>query len=93
MKLAILSDIHDALDSLSLALERASSCDVLLCCGDLCSPFVIHHLGKGFKGTIHIVFGNNDGDLYRMTQNSQAYSTSHCTEKWPTSWWTACESA
>ncbi len=74
MKLAILSDIHDALDSLSLALERASSCDVLLCCGDLCSPFVIHHLGKGFKGTIHIVFGNNYGDLYRMTQNSQAYS-------------------
>ena len=45
MKLAILSDIHDALDSLSLALERATSCDVLLCCGHLCSPFVIHHLG------------------------------------------------
>ena len=62
--------------------------------GDLCSPFVIHHLGKGFKGTIHIVFGNNDGDLYRMTQNSQAYPhLSLHGEMANASWWTACESA
>jgi len=68
MKLCILSDIHDELAQLSKALEVAESCDAMLCCGDLCSPFVVHHLGKGFKKPMHVVFGNNDGDLFRMTQ-------------------------
>ena len=40
--------------------------DVLICCGDLCSPFVVDELTK-FERDIHIVFGNNDADLYRIT--------------------------
>jgi len=73
MRLAVLSDIHDNIWKLAAALEAVASCDVLICCGDLCSPFIIHQLGRGFAGPIHIVFGNNDADLYRITANAQKY--------------------
>ena len=74
MKIAILSDIHDQLAQLKKALEAIQNTDALLFCGDLCSPFVIKALGEGYSNPIHIVFGNNDGDLFRITQNSKAFS-------------------
>jgi hypothetical protein len=73
MRLALLSDIHDNIWKLAAALEAVASSDVLVCCGDLCSPFIIHQLGKGFAGPIHIIFGNNDADLFRITANAQKY--------------------
>jgi uncharacterized protein len=73
MQIGILSDIHDHVWNLSAALPVLADCDALLCCGDLCSPFVIHQLGRGFAGPIHIVFGNNDADLYRITANARHY--------------------
>jgi putative phosphoesterase len=67
MRIAIVSDIHDNLWNLSVALDTIKcAADVLLCCGDLCSPFVIDELAK-FERDVHIVFGNNDADLYRIT--------------------------
>jgi uncharacterized protein len=69
MRLAILSDIHDNLWNLSAALETVSDADALLCCGDLCSPFVMDQLSR-FPGNVHIVFGNNDADLFRITRKS-----------------------
>lgn len=75
MRIGVISDIHDNVWKLQSALKTlAAEADVLLCCGDLCSPFVVHQLGRGFSGPIHIVFGNNDGDLYRITANARAYS-------------------
>ena len=73
MRIAILSDIHDNVWKLDAALHAVRDSDAMLCCGDLCSPFVIHQLARGFKGPIHIVFGNNDGDLYRISANSRHY--------------------
>ena len=73
MKIAILSDIHDQLEQLKKALKAINDTDALLFCGDLCSPFVIKALGEGYSKQIHMVFGNNDGDLYRITENSKAY--------------------
>ena len=73
MRIAILSDIHDNVWKLDAALTAVREADTLLCCGDLCSPFVVHQLGRGFPRPIHIVFGNNDGDLYRMTANARYY--------------------
>ena len=63
-KVAILSDSHDNVGNLEQVLEavRKSGATVLLHCGDLCAPFIINHLAAGFRGEIHIVFGNNDGD-------------------------------
>jgi putative phosphoesterase len=69
MKIAILSDIHDNLWNLEAALRALEPVDVLLCCGDLCSPFVMDQLAK-FPRQVHIVFGNNDADLFRITRKS-----------------------
>ncbi len=73
MRIAILSDIHDHVWNLAAALDAVRDADAMICCGDLCSPFVIHQLGRAFAGPIHIVFGNNDGDLYRITANARRY--------------------
>lgn len=71
MNIAILSDIHDNLWNLQFAVQtvREAGAEVLICCGDLCSPFVIDELAK-FGGDVHIVFGNNDGDQFRITQKA-----------------------
>src|SRR5947209_4298360 len=67
MRIAVLSDIHDNLWNLAVAIaDIKDKADTLLCCGDLCSPFVIDELAK-FGRDAHIVFGNNDADLYRIT--------------------------
>jgi uncharacterized protein len=70
MKVAILSDIHDNVWNLATALEALGDADALICCGDLCSPFVLEQLADGFTGPTHIVFGNNDGDLYRIAEKA-----------------------
>jgi putative phosphoesterase len=70
MRLGIVSDIHDHLWNLRPAIaylnEHAS---VLLCCGDLCSPFVMDELRK-FHGAVHVIFGNNDADGFRITRKA-----------------------
>ncbi|MFQ5649427.1 MAG: YfcE family phosphodiesterase [bacterium] len=74
MKIGILSDIHDHISNLRSALKRLQSAQVLICCGDLCSPFIVDELGKGFtSGDIHVVFGNNDGDPFRITTKAAGY--------------------
>ncbi len=74
MQIAILSDIHDHIQNLREALKLAQSAEALICCGDLCSPFIIDELAKGFPDRdIHIVFGNNDADLFRITTKAAAY--------------------
>lgn len=73
MRLAVLSDIHDNVWKLAAALDFVSSSDVLICCGDLCSPFVLDQLARGFSGPIHVVFGNNDADLFRITSKAPKY--------------------
>lgn len=76
MKIAVMSDIHDNVWKLEAALVKIRELkpDALICCGDLCSPFIVGLLKdaeKGFSGPIHVVFGNNDADLFRMTQQAE----------------------
>jgi putative phosphoesterase len=82
MRLAVLSDIHDNIWKLRAALAALQDADVLLCCGDLCSPFVIHQLARGFPRDIHLVFGNNDADTFRITRNAAAYPRVHLHGEW-----------
>jgi putative phosphoesterase len=77
MRIAVISDIHDNVWKLAVALDAARETDMLICCGDLCSPFVVHQIARGFPKPIHIVFGNNDGDLFRITANGHKYSHVH----------------
>lgn len=76
MRIAILSDIHDNLWNLTAAIGHVQGVDALICCGDLCSPFVIDELAK-FPKDVHIVFGNNDADLYRITSKGAKYRNVH----------------
>jgi len=82
MRIAILSDIHDNVWKLAAALDAVRTADALICCGDLCSPFVIHQLGRGFTRPTHIVFGNNDGDLFRIANNARAYGHMRLYAEW-----------
>lgn len=74
MRIAILSDIHDHISTLRAALAQAreAGAEALLCCGDLCAPFMVDELADGFPGPIHLVFGNNDGDRFRITRAADA---------------------
>jgi putative phosphoesterase len=70
MRIGVISDTHDHLHNLQTALAYlAAETDVLLHCGDLCSPFVMDQLAT-YPGLVHIVFGNNDADLFRITRKS-----------------------
>ena len=74
VRIAILSDIHDNVWKLAAALDAVrNNTGAMLCCGDLCSPFIAHQIGCGYPHPVHIVFGNNDGDLYRITSNAAKY--------------------
>ena len=77
MKLAIISDIHDNVWTLQAALDRLQDTDLLICCGDLCSPFVVGLMAEGFHDPIHIVEGNNEGDWRRIAQAAGKHSHVH----------------
>ena len=68
MRIAILSDIHDRLDNLGRALEKARECGALIFCGDLCAPFTLRELAGRFQGPVHAVLGNNAGDVLLHAQ-------------------------
>jgi uncharacterized protein len=74
MRIGILSDVHDHVWNLRAALTALQDVDTLLVAGDLCSPFVLPILAEGYsRGRIHTVFGNNDGDRFRMAQVARAF--------------------
>lgn len=75
MRIAVISDTHDHLENLDRAIleinEHAPS--MLLHCGDLCSPFVVDRLAA-FRGPVHIVFGNNEGDRFTIQKVAGRFS-------------------
>ncbi|MCO6489876.1 MAG: YfcE family phosphodiesterase [Phaeodactylibacter sp.] len=79
MKLTILSDIHDNVWNLKKALAgpAVQQTDALLCCGDLCAPFIIRLLGEGYARPIHIVLGNNDGDVASIIRVADNFEHVH----------------
>lgn len=74
MKILLLSDIHDNVWALQTILksQQANGADALICCGDLCSPFIIDLL-SAFKKPVHTVLGNNDCDVAAMTGKLSKY--------------------
>lgn len=75
MKIAILSDIHDHVDNLqkALAMPALQATDTLLCCGDLCSPFIIKLMAQGYPHPMNFVLGNNDGDVAAFIANANNF--------------------
>jgi hypothetical protein len=80
-KIAVISDSHDHVQTLELALKLANEAGVqaLLHCGDLCAPFMLNLMAERFGGPIHVVFGNNDGDgrLLQTVAARHAHITLH----------------
>ena len=79
MKIAVLSDIHDNVWNLKkvLALDALQRTKTMLFCGDLCAPFIIHLLGRSYSHPIHMVLGNNDGDVAAIISNASQYKHLH----------------
>ncbi len=69
MKVCILSDSHDhiALIDAAVAEARAAGAEAVLHCGDLVAPSTLHCLEK-YGLPVHVIHGNNSGDLYALTQ-------------------------
>jgi putative phosphoesterase len=67
MLVGVLSDVHDHLENLQRALEefRRRGIRTLVFCGDFCSPVPARTLAT-YPGEVHCVFGNGDGDRYRI---------------------------
>lgn len=72
MKVGVISDVHDNIWALPEALSRLDGCEALLCLGDLCAPFTITEIAERFPGTVHLVWGNNDGDRLLIARNAEA---------------------
>jgi putative phosphoesterase len=66
--IAVCSDIHDNIWALERALPGMAAAEVCIFCGDFCAPFTLGQLAEGFRGPIHAVFGNNDGDPRLLMQ-------------------------
>ena len=60
MKIAIMSDSHDAIPNLKKAVKLAieKQAEILFHCGDLISPFMIPVLAE-FGRETHLILGNN----------------------------------
>lgn len=73
MIIGVLSDIHDELRNLDRALKMLDreGVETVLFCGDFCSPIPSRVLG-GYDGSVHAVFGNGDGDRYRILDAVQS---------------------
>lgn len=69
MKVAVLSDSHDNVWKLDQAMPHLAAAEAVIHCGDLVAPFVVQRLGEGVGDTpVHIVLGNNEGDLFRIAR-------------------------
>lgn len=71
MKIGVISDCHDQLHNLNVALEyfTANDVDSVIFCGDFCSPIPVKLGFAKFKGEVHAVFGNTE-DRHLITQLS-----------------------
>ena len=78
MILGVLSDSHDNIWKLDLALPHLRKAQQIIHCGDLCSPFVIKRMAEGLSGReVHIVWGNNDGDPLTIAGIAEGHDHVH----------------
>ncbi len=71
MKVCILSDSHDHIPLLEEAVRNARDlgAKAVLHCGDVVAPSTLHCL-EPFQLPVHVIHGNNTGDLYALTRLS-----------------------
>ena len=74
MKICIVSDSHDHREPLAAAVgaAKALGAEAVLHCGDLMAPSTLHAI-VNLGLPIHIIHGNNTGDLVTMCRFAQEY--------------------
>lgn len=79
MKVAVFSDTHDNFQLIEKAIEKAKKekAEVLIHCGDVCSPAALFHISDLWEGDIHYSFGNVDGDKFTMLQKGKEDPSIH----------------
>jgi putative phosphoesterase len=81
MKIGVLSDTHDNLANLRLAVGVFAGRGVgaVIHAGDFCSPFTLQEFSPLFsKGVrMHAVFGNNDGDRVHLVRRGADFCAFH----------------
>lgn len=72
MKICLLSDSHDHRHLLTSAVSEARKlgAQIILHCGDLVAPSTLHAITK-FGLPIHVIHGNNTGDLFHLSRIAQ----------------------
>ena len=72
LKICIVSDSHDHREPLAAAVAEAKSlgAQAVLHCGDLVAPSTLHAI-IGLKLPIHLIHGNNAGDLFHLSRLAQ----------------------
>ena len=67
MKICIISDSHDNRPLLEAAVRdaKAHGAEVILHCGDVVAPSTLEVI-RPFNLPVHVIHGNNTGDLYMM---------------------------
>jgi putative phosphoesterase len=75
MKICIVSDSHDNRLLLEAAVRdaKAAGAEVVLHCGDVVAPSTLEVL-KQFNLPLHVIHGNNTGDLYMMGRTASLAS-------------------
>lgn len=68
MQIGIISDTHDNWPVLERVCTYLTDQGIkhLIHCGDVCAPLTLGHLLDQFKGEVHVVLGNVDGDPFLM---------------------------
>ncbi len=71
MKICILSDSHDHIPLLEAAVAdaKALGAEAVLHCGDVVAPSTLGRI-EPFGLPVHVIHGNNTGDLYALTRLS-----------------------
>lgn len=75
MKICIVSDSHDHREPLAAAVKEAAAlgAQAILHCGDLVAPSTLHAL-SGCELPLHVIHGNNTGDVYHLWKFVQQFS-------------------
>ncbi len=72
MKIGIISDSHDNIEAIKLAVDllNKENVDLTMHLGDIISPFCFDYFNK-LKSPFLGVFGNNDGEVLFLQQKSE----------------------
>ena len=64
MKIAVVSDTHDNFEKISWLIDYLNEREIKTClhCGDLINPGGIWRFLEHYRGELHLVPGNNDGE-------------------------------